>query len=360
MVGRGERASWCRRRRTSSARRRAAGARFCVMLWRARVSRAIRRSTSRYCWRRGCRGSRATTSSAPTTPRYGRCWMTASSRTFSASTVAGTPTIRRAGTPRGSRPISRSCWRRRCAKAPQRTACWGPRSCGPTSATSCAWRGGRRDWRTSGRAMCLARYCPTCGGTYGSGAQDTTRQAVSLWKALQTQQWRRDSDEDTGGQGLRFSFAAVNHLKLRIDEHNAAWQDFFEECGVEPLKVVYEELIEDYEGTVLRLLDGIGVPIPENFAVEQPRMKRQADDLSEEWVSLYNERAAVKTRGRGGKNCRIYRTSSTSTPTTRAGGSGPTDTPSGRPTSSVWPRRVSSSARPSAPLRPVRGAAPAC
>jgi LPS sulfotransferase NodH len=129
--------------------------------------------------------------------------------------------------------------------------------------------------------------------------RDTTRQAVSLWKALQTQQWRRDSDEDAGGRGLRFSFAAVNHLKLRIDEHNAAWQGFFEECGVEPLKVIYEELVEDYERTVLRLLDDIGVPVPENFAVATPKMKRQADDLSEEWVSLYNERAAVKTAQRG-------------------------------------------------------------
>jgi LPS sulfotransferase NodH len=128
--------------------------------------------------------------------------------------------------------------------------------------------------------------------------QDTTRQAVSLWKALQTQQWRRDSDEEAGGRGLRFSFAAVNHLKLRIDEHNAAWQGFFEECGVEPLKVVYEELIEDYEGTVLRLLDGIGVPVPENFVVEKPRMKQQADELSEEWVRLYDERAASKA-GKG-------------------------------------------------------------
>jgi LPS sulfotransferase NodH len=129
--------------------------------------------------------------------------------------------------------------------------------------------------------------------------RDTTRQAVSLWKALQTRQWRRDSDEELGGMGLRFSFAAVNHLKLRIDEHNAAWQDFFDGCGVEPLRVVYEELVEDYEGTVLRLLDGIGVPVPENFAVEKPRMKRQADELSEEWVRHYDERAAARTAGKG-------------------------------------------------------------
>jgi LPS sulfotransferase NodH len=128
---------------------------------------------------------------------------------------------------------------------------------------------------------------------------DTTRQAVSLWKALQTQQWRKDSDEDVGGRGLRFNFAAVDHLKLRIDEHNAAWQAFFDGCGVEPMEVVYEEFVEDYEGTILWLLDGIGVPVPENFAVVEPKMRRQADELSEEWVRLYNERASVKVVQKG-------------------------------------------------------------
>ncbi len=66
--------------------------------------------------------------------------------------------------------------------------------------------------------------------------RDTARQAVSLWKALQTQQWRRDSEDDMDSKGLRFSFPAVDHLKRRIDEHNEAWQDFFDGCGVEPLK----------------------------------------------------------------------------------------------------------------------------
>ena len=101
------------------------------------------------------------------------------------------------------------------------------------------------------------------------------------------------------GQRLRFSFAAINHLKLRIDEHNAAWQAFFDGCGVEPLEVVYEDLVEVYEGTVLRLLDGIGISIPQNFTVNKPRMKRQADDLSEEWVRLHDERAAARAAGKG-------------------------------------------------------------
>jgi LPS sulfotransferase NodH len=126
---------------------------------------------------------------------------------------------------------------------------------------------------------------------------DTTRQAVSLWKALQTQQWRQDSHEEVGDQGLRFSFAAIDHLKLRIDEHNAAWQAYFERCGIEPLRIVYEELVESYEESVLGLLNALGISLPEGFAVAQPKMRRQADELSEEWVRLYNERKVAEAGG---------------------------------------------------------------
>ena len=129
--------------------------------------------------------------------------------------------------------------------------------------------------------------------------EDTTRQAVSLWKALQTQKWRKDSDEEVGGQGLRFSFAAVNHLKLRIDEHNAAWGHFFRGCGVEPVEVFYEELVADYENTVSWLLEEIGISVPEGFAVEAPRMRRQADELSEEWVRLYNDGSLLRNAQKG-------------------------------------------------------------
>jgi LPS sulfotransferase NodH len=127
--------------------------------------------------------------------------------------------------------------------------------------------------------------------------EDTTRQAVSLWKALQTQKWRQDSEEDAGGQGLRFNFAAIDHLKLRIDEHNAAWQAYFERCGVEPIRIVYEEFVETYEVSVLGLLNTLGISLPEGFTVTQPKMKRQSDELSEEWVRMYQECRATETGG---------------------------------------------------------------
>jgi LPS sulfotransferase NodH len=49
---------------------------------------------------------------------------------------------------------------------------------------------------------------------------------------------------------------------------------------------------------VLRLLDGIGVDLPEGFAVEAPGMKRQADELSEEWISLYSEQKFASPAGK--------------------------------------------------------------
>jgi trehalose 2-sulfotransferase len=155
----------------------------------------------------------------------------------------------------------------------------------------------RRGWQDVRPCGVPAAVLPNLRRFVWMRRDDTTRQAVSLWKALQTQQWRKDSDEEVGGRGLRFSFAAVDHLKLRIDEHNAAWQAFFEGCGVEPMEVVYEELVEDYRGTVLGLLEGIGISTPENFAVAEPKMRRQADELSEEWVRLYDERAAARQKG---------------------------------------------------------------
>jgi LPS sulfotransferase NodH len=50
---------------------------------------------------------------------------------------------------------------------------------------------------------------------------------------------------------------------------------------------------------VLWLLDGIGISVPENFAIAEPKMRRQADELSEEWVRLYDEHAAAKTVQKG-------------------------------------------------------------
>ncbi|QYJ17260.1 hypothetical protein Rxycam_03102 [Rubrobacter xylanophilus DSM 9941] len=160
-------------------------------------------------------------------------------------------------------------------------------------------RRSRRAWQVSPCGVPAAVF-PNLRRYVWIRRRDTVRQAVSLWRALQSWRWRQDDEEEDEEEGvrLRFSFAAIDHLKLRIDEHNAAWRNFFRGCGVEPVEVVYEDFVRDYEGTVVRVVRELGIPTPEGVRVVRPRMRRQSDGLSEEWARRYLEiRGAVSAGG---------------------------------------------------------------
>jgi LPS sulfotransferase NodH len=123
--------------------------------------------------------------------------------------------------------------------------------------------------------------------------QDKVRQAVSLWRAIQTGIWRADEMHNLTciaslpETELVFHFRAIDHLVDQIESHEAAWQNYFHDCDIEPYIVVYEDLVGAYEATCLDILQYLHIPIPASFTLGQRRMKRQADELSEAWVQQY-------------------------------------------------------------------------
>jgi trehalose 2-sulfotransferase len=125
---------------------------------------------------------------------------------------------------------------------------------------------------------------------------DKVRQAVSLWRALQTWVWRKAEghadEEPLPDQRVVYSFDAINHLLDQLRRHEDAWRGFFFRIGQRPLSVLYEEIAGDLEGAVDRVLDGLDVQRPPSApAVRQP-MNRQSDELSESWVQNYLEDAS--------------------------------------------------------------------
>lgn len=132
------------------------------------------------------------------------------------------------------------------------------------------------------------------------------RQAVSLWKAVQTATWREDeasakigSVEEDGGPPyrsfiekhrpqLRFHYRAINHLLEQLLLEEASWDAFFEHAGIRPILVLYENFAADYETSTLHLLDRLGLSCPEDFEFE-PRMKRQSDRINDDWTKRYSE-----------------------------------------------------------------------
>jgi LPS sulfotransferase NodH len=123
--------------------------------------------------------------------------------------------------------------------------------------------------------------------------RDKVRQAVSLWKAVQTQAWRRDRDSDSTERPAAaepvFSFRAINYLVRLLTAHDAAWDAYFLGLGSEPVKVTYEELAEAPDAVIRRVLEGLGIPAPDDLALGPPQLSVQADARSEEWVRRFNE-----------------------------------------------------------------------
>jgi trehalose 2-sulfotransferase len=120
--------------------------------------------------------------------------------------------------------------------------------------------------------------------------RDTLAQAISLWRAVQTAQWRAE-DRDSEVEPV-FHAGAIAHLKRRQEAHAAAWRTWFAERGIEPMEIVYEEFAQESETTICRVLEHIGVP-SEGVRVPSPPLRRQADARSQEWVDRFRDEVAA-------------------------------------------------------------------
>ena len=85
------------------------------------------------------------------------------------------------------------------------------------------------------------------------------------------------------GHTLEYSRKMIDHLINGIVSEEAEWQEYFRAHGVIPFVVVYEDLVERYEDTVLELLDYLGIPQPKDLSFAARTMRKQADVLSEKW-----------------------------------------------------------------------------
>ena len=120
--------------------------------------------------------------------------------------------------------------------------------------------------------------------------RDKVRQAISFWRAIEANIWAWSSDEIPAAEKVpTFNYEAIDALKREIIAHEAAWANYFGLCQVEPLVIVYEELVLEYEETARKVLRFLDIPVPPNLVFAPRKMKRQADALTEAWVQAYYE-----------------------------------------------------------------------
>lgn len=119
--------------------------------------------------------------------------------------------------------------------------------------------------------------------------RDKIRQAVSLWKGLQTCIWWQRVGEPIPvlEKEPEYNFDAIDYLVQEIVFHEAAWQTYFTQYDITPFTVIYEDLALHYESTALRIMDWLNISYPENLVFGERRLLKQADIVSEDWVQRY-------------------------------------------------------------------------
>lgn len=119
---------------------------------------------------------------------------------------------------------------------------------------------------------------------------DRVAQAVSMWRAVQTQVWRGRADPDVDARA-EYNFGGIAHLEAILENQERQWKKWFAEAGVTPLEVDFSELAADTSGQIARVLTALG--LDPNLA-PPPALERQGNDRSNDWIERYRaERTTV-------------------------------------------------------------------
>ena len=120
--------------------------------------------------------------------------------------------------------------------------------------------------------------------------RNKVRLAVSWWKAIKTAEWHRLPGAAPSLVDVReaYSFDAIHHLYDECSMREAGIQELFSEGNIVPFTIVYEDFIQEYEGTVRKLLAFLGLEAA-NIEISSPSLERTADEVSEEWVQRFRE-----------------------------------------------------------------------
>jgi LPS sulfotransferase NodH len=119
--------------------------------------------------------------------------------------------------------------------------------------------------------------------------RDLLGQAVSFEIAKQTRLW--SSRHDAVRLPVYGRDKIAGKLKQLL-EHNKEWERFFSARGIAPLKLTYEDIVDDMHGTIADIAAFVGGPALKDDVLASPPftedgfdwvLKKQRTGLNEEW-----------------------------------------------------------------------------
>ncbi|WP_273445144.1 Stf0 family sulfotransferase [Neolewinella agarilytica] len=118
------------------------------------------------------------------------------------------------------------------------------------------------------------------------------RQAVSWWKAIKDGVWHLKQGEN---QSFSEDFwednyvpDALTHLYKEVMLKECGIQEYFSRYDIQPLTVVYEDMLDDFPATIQRILDYLGIEETPKIVPEK-LLARTANAESGKWVQRFRK-----------------------------------------------------------------------
>ena len=114
---------------------------------------------------------------------------------------------------------------------------------------------------------------------------DVDRQAVSFWRALESNVWSVPRGEELPPATVAYSYEGIDRARRQIETAELCWDRLLRSLGVTPLVVSYEALTASFAQTVERVAahvaPGVDIDVPE------PASRALADDHSAELLDRF-------------------------------------------------------------------------
>jgi LPS sulfotransferase NodH len=119
------------------------------------------------------------------------------------------------------------------------------------------------------------------------------RQALSTARALQTGLWKVQEGKAPVREP-QFDAELIEQSLKEAERQENIWHTFFQQIGIRPLQVQYEELCRHYEATIRGVLNFLKISLPRQARIGPPVTIKQADEISRLWEERFlTERPAA-------------------------------------------------------------------
>ena len=127
---------------------------------------------------------------------------------------------------------------------------------------------------------------------------DKLRQAISMARAKQTEIYSSVQLE-TGSRTVQkepeYDFELIYDNRRRLTRSDDAWGKLFEDAGITPFVLHYEEMCKDPRGAVSRLIKEMGFPgTPQTVEMTFPN-SRISDAINDQWYEKFLSEEVVQT-----------------------------------------------------------------